>query len=95
MQDVLSSSTILDHTSLSDLDGTRVGRLGEDRVSNNRIDKVGRGGSGVGSGNGSLLHTVSSEVGLSEVLGDLCFQGVGQVSLYVSKIKMNGALDSP
>lgn len=81
VKDKLASSAVLDNTSLLDLDRTGCVSLWEDRVSDNRIDKVGSGGFGVGGGNDSLLEAVKLEVGSSELLRDLNLDGVDKVSL--------------
>lgn len=88
VKDILALSAVLDHTGLSDLDGTVSVRLWEDRVPDNGVDKVRGRGFGIRSGDGTLLQAVSSEVGVSEVLCDLSFERVRQVSLRVSKVIM-------
>lgn len=63
VQDVLAVSAVLDNTLLAELDGSHAGRLGEDRVGDNGIDKVEWGWLGVGGGDGSLLKSKELEVG--------------------------------
>lgn len=69
-------SAVLDHTLLTDLDGPRLGRLWEDGVGHDGIDKVERARLGVGGGDGPLLEREQSEVGAVEVFSYLGFEGV-------------------
>ena len=63
VEEVLSVSAVLDDTLLTDLDGSSAGRLGEDGVGDDGIDKVGRAGLGVGGSNSSLLESKELKVG--------------------------------
>jgi hypothetical protein len=81
VQEVLAVSAVLDDTLLAKLDGTHAGRLGEDGVGDNGVDKVGRAGLGVGGGNSSLLEGKELEVGGVEVVSDRALEGVRKVLL--------------
>lgn len=87
MQNILSPPSVLDNSLLSrphSAQDTSTSRR-EDRVRNDGLEVVGGRGPGVGSGNGSLLESKEVVVGLTEVLGNLSFEGGLDVVLRIER----------